>query len=149
MAFGQQSGPPASAGQIRELLALLQDAGHTDFRDARGPMGFTQRQSAGKFTREEAAELIDRLQDLQDGAGGASGARPAARPVGGQRNLARVPGGASGARPAARPVGGQQDLARVPTEHLAAELRRRGWSVSGPELSPTPQSPDRPAVDPA
>jgi hypothetical protein len=44
MPFGQQSGPPASAKQVRELLALLKDAGHTDFRDARGPMGFTQLQ---------------------------------------------------------------------------------------------------------
>jgi hypothetical protein len=36
---------------VQELLTLLQDAGHTDFRDARGPMGFTQRQAAGKFTQ--------------------------------------------------------------------------------------------------
>ena len=54
MAFGQQSGPPASQKQVRDLLALLNDAGHTDFRDARGPMGFTQRQAGGKFTRDEA-----------------------------------------------------------------------------------------------
>jgi len=58
MAFGQQSGPPASAKQVRELLALLHDAGHTDFRDARGPMGFTQRQAAGKFTSAEADAFI-------------------------------------------------------------------------------------------
>lgn len=38
MAFGQRPGPPASFGQP-EGLALLNDAGHTDFRDARGPMG--------------------------------------------------------------------------------------------------------------
>ena len=38
------------AREVHELLTLLQDAGHTDFRDARGPMGFTQRQAAGKFT---------------------------------------------------------------------------------------------------
>ena len=54
MAFGQQAGPPATARQVQELLALLHHAGHTDFRDARGPMGFTQRQAAGKFTRDEA-----------------------------------------------------------------------------------------------
>ena len=63
MAFGQQSGPPASAKQVQELLTLLHDAGHSDFRDARGPMGFTQRQSAGKFTRDEATAFIDQLQD--------------------------------------------------------------------------------------
>ena len=54
MAFGQQSGPPATAKQVQELLGLLQGAGHSDFRDARGPMGFTQRQAAGRFTRDEA-----------------------------------------------------------------------------------------------
>ena len=65
MAFGQQSGPPAPARQVQELLALLQDAGHVDFRDARGPMGFTQRQAAGKFTRDEATAFIDQLQEAE------------------------------------------------------------------------------------
>src|SRR5579862_3173421 len=65
MAFGQQSGPPASARQVKELLALLQGLGHTDFRDARGPMGFTQRQAGGRFTSDEAAALIDRLQETE------------------------------------------------------------------------------------
>ena len=36
----------------------LQEAGHADFRDARGPLGFTQRQAGGKFTRDEAEQLI-------------------------------------------------------------------------------------------
>jgi hypothetical protein len=63
MSFGQPSGPPASATQLRELATLLTEAGHTDFRDARGPMGFTQRQAGGKFTRDEAAAFIDQLQD--------------------------------------------------------------------------------------
>jgi hypothetical protein len=62
MAFGQQSGPPATAKQVQELLSLLQDAGHADFRDARGPLGFTQRQAAGRFTRDEADAFIDQLQ---------------------------------------------------------------------------------------
>ena len=61
MAFGQQPGPPASARQVQELLALLRDAGYSDFRDARGPMGFNQRQAGGKFTREEAEALIEQL----------------------------------------------------------------------------------------
>jgi hypothetical protein len=68
MAFGQQSGPPASAKQVRDILELLQAAGHTDFRDARGPMGFTQRQAAGKFTRDEADELIGQLQSTEPSA---------------------------------------------------------------------------------
>jgi hypothetical protein len=45
---------------MKELSALLHDAGHADFRDARGPMGFNQRQAAGKFTRDEATAFIDR-----------------------------------------------------------------------------------------
>ncbi len=67
MALGQHPGPPASAKQLKELLTLLKNVGHSDFRDARGPMGFTQRQAAGKFTRDEAAAFIDRLQDTEFG----------------------------------------------------------------------------------
>ena len=63
MAFGQQPGPPASARQVQELLALLRDAGYSDFRDARGPLGLNQRQAGGKFTREEAEALIEQLQE--------------------------------------------------------------------------------------
>jgi hypothetical protein len=63
MAFGQQPGPPASARQVQELLALLREAGYSDFRDARGPMGFNQRQAGGKFTRDEAEALIKQLQE--------------------------------------------------------------------------------------
>ncbi|HEY7938331.1 MAG TPA: hypothetical protein VID05_00785 [Acidimicrobiales bacterium] len=109
MAFGQQSGPPAPARQVQELLALLQDAGHVDFRDARGPMGFTQRQAAGKFTRDEATAYIEQLQAAQD-----SGDAP-------------VP-----AQPAVRLSAAEQALRRVPAEQLAAELQRRGWVVLEP-----------------
>jgi hypothetical protein len=66
MAFGQSSGPPASQSQMRELTELLQAAGHSDFRDARGPMGFTQRQANGKFTRDEADEFIAALQEAAE-----------------------------------------------------------------------------------
>ena len=64
MAFGKQPGPPASHQQLNDLLELLRKAGHADFRDARGPMGFTQRQAGGKFTRDEAEQFIfgQRLQ---------------------------------------------------------------------------------------
>jgi hypothetical protein len=65
MAFGQASGPPASGRQVKELLELLQAAGHADFRDARGPMGFSQRQAAGKFTAQEATEFIEQLQEAE------------------------------------------------------------------------------------
>ena len=109
MAFGQQSGPPAPARQVQELLALLQDAGHVDFRDARGPMGFTQRQAAGKFTRDEATAFIEQLQAARD-LGDAS----------------------APAQPAVRLSAAEQALRRVPAEQLAAELQRRGWVVLEP-----------------
>jgi hypothetical protein len=109
MAFGQQSGPTASARQVQELLALIQDAGHTDFRDARGPMGFTQRQAAGKFTRDEAAAFIDRLQEAE-----IDGSDPVA------------------ADPPERLSAREQTMRRMPAKQLAAELQRRGWTVSEP-----------------
>jgi len=58
MAFGQAAGPPASARQVQELLSLLEAAGHSDFRDARGPMGFNQRQAGGRFTRDEPTATV-------------------------------------------------------------------------------------------
>lgn len=108
MAFGQPPGPPASSKQVRELLDLLKEAGHTDFRDARGPMGFTQRQAAGKFGRDEAAAFIGQLQDAE-----ADGGAPAAVPE--WRQSARA-----------------QMMGRLPSEQLAIELRRRGWTVIEP-----------------
>ena len=109
MAFGQQSGPPAPANKVRELLELLQDAGHTDFRDARGPMGFTQRQAGGKFTRDEVDSFIEQLQQA------ASDADP---PPGSTRAI--------------RPSAAERALHDVSSELLAAELQRRGWIVAEP-----------------
>jgi hypothetical protein len=108
MAFGQQSGPPASARQVQELLTLLRQAGHTDFRDARGPMGFTQRQAAGKFTRAEAAAFIDRLQNAEPDESDAA------------------------ATSTARESAAEQVLRHMPAEQLAVELQRRGWIVTKP-----------------
>ena len=119
MGFGQVSGPPATARQLAELLALLQEAGHSDFRDARGPLGFTQRQAGGKFTRGEADELIERLQDE---------ANPEPVDVEATRSPVR-------SRPAepVRPAAAIGDpLSRVTTERLVAELRRRGWTAEAP-----------------
>jgi hypothetical protein len=109
MAFGQQSGPPAPAQRVRQLLALLQDAGHTDFRDARGPMGFTQRQAGGKFTRDEADVFIEQLE-----AAAQSESPSPAR--------ARLP----------RPTTAERALREVSSDLLAAELQRRGWIVAEP-----------------
>jgi len=110
MAFGQQSCPPAPAHTVRQLLALLHDAGHTDFRDARGPMGFTQRQAAGKFTRDEADAFIEQLE--------AAAQSESPSPV---RTPMPPP-----------PTAAERALREVSSELLAAELQRRGWIVAEP-----------------
>jgi hypothetical protein len=109
MTFGQQSGPPASARRVSALLTLLQNAGHTDFRDARGPMGFTQRQANGKFTVDEAEAFIDQLETAEY-----EGTAPSA------------------VAPAPRLSKAEQALRAVPSDQLAAELQRRGWAVMEP-----------------
>jgi hypothetical protein len=70
MSFGRQAGPPASAKQMDYLRSLVERARHTGFRDARGPLGLTQRQASGKFTKSEASALIDRLVNGADADGG-------------------------------------------------------------------------------
>jgi hypothetical protein len=111
MAFGQAPGPPATARQMKELLGLLQEAGHVDFRDARGPMHFTQRQAGGRFTRDEADAFIAQLQAEAYGEPPAD-AEPAPR--------------------APRLSAAEQALRRIPDAALAAELQRRGWIVVEP-----------------
>lgn len=107
MAFGQAAGPPASAKAMTELLDLLHAVGHADFRDARGPLGFNQRQAAGRFTRDEAAAFIEALQ----------AAAEREEPV---------------EPPAAQAGRSRPALGRVPAEELAAELQARGWQVQPP-----------------
>jgi hypothetical protein len=108
MAFGHHAGPPATSRQVDELLALLQATGHVDFRDARGPMGFTQRQAAGKFTRHEAERLIARLRAASDESGGL--------PVELRTRVSNA----------------EALLRGIPAELLAGELQRRGWLVVEP-----------------
>lgn len=128
MAFGQQSGPPASAKQVRELLELLQQAGHADFRDARGPMGFTQRQAGGKFTRDEADGFIEQLRDEADAHTESAAHAADATPNDPQPAPAPAPRPSPDRRSSDRDRG----LRGYPSEQLAAELQRRGWVVMEP-----------------
>jgi hypothetical protein len=125
MAFGQQSGPPATARQVRQLNELVVAAGHTDLRDARGPLGLTQRQAGGRFTREEADDLIARLEAEAEAATDAEGVADTVAPP--DPRLA-----ASAARFDRREAQRRQALAAMPAEALAAELQRRGWVVLEP-----------------
>ena len=126
MAFGQAAGPPATAKQVRELSDLLAAAGHHGFRDARGPMGFNQRQAAGKFTRDEAQAFIDQLEEATDEEPLASlpqrGAeRPApARPTG--PNPVRT-------MPVLHLTPPQRAARGLTDAELLAEVRRRGLTT--------------------
>ena len=111
MAFGQQSGPPATSKQVQYLESLVLKAGHSSFRDARGPLGLTQRQAGGKFTRDEASTLIDQL--LQSD--------PDHEVIGGRDRVEQ--------QLEAERV---QALSGMPADLLADELRRRGWTVAEP-----------------
>ncbi len=103
MAFNGPAGPPATARQVARLLELLSAAGHEGFRDARGPLGLTQRQAGGKFNRDEADAFIAQLETELEGA----------PPV----PVATQP---------------DPRLRSIPDEALAAELQRRGWVVVQP-----------------
>lgn len=149
MAFGQSSGPPATGKQLNELLELLAAAGHSDFRDARGPMGFTQRQAGGKFTRDEADAFIEQLQSELDGDGPPAGSTPPAstgsasrpskiaprkQPTGSSSIKRRPPAKRSPSpkRPSPKRPSAVPGLEDVSSEDLAAELQSRGWVVLEP-----------------
>jgi len=123
MAFGQQSGPPASAKEVAHLEALLGEAGYSSFKEARHIYGLSQRQAAGKFTRDEAAELIERLAR---GEGELDAATASA--VVEETADAMASGRASAERAAKRAAHRQaEQVAALPAELLADELVRRGW----------------------
>jgi hypothetical protein len=123
MAFGQAAGPQATSQQVRALSALLEAAGHSDFRDARGPLGLNQRQAGGKFTRDEADELIARLEAEAESAQLTEMAEAASPPP-----ARRTPSPASDRRDAER----IRALSKFTDQVLAAELQRRGWVVMEP-----------------
>lgn len=109
-------GPPASPKQIAYLKVLLEKAGHESFRDARRPLGLTQRQGNGKFTKSEASALIERLLQGGDPAEAAAEATT------------------DDAGPAERRMRDTQAsmLRGIPADLLANELARRGWIVEPP-----------------
>jgi hypothetical protein len=131
MAFGQPTGPPATARQLRDLASLIEAAGHSDFRDARGPLGLTQRQAGGRFTQDEAAGLIARLETEADdaptgGGGPTKDTDEAVAPDAPVATRTDRPPAASRRQSLAR------QLERVPEDLLVDELRRRGWTVTPP-----------------
>jgi hypothetical protein len=127
MAFGQAAGPPASRRQVETLGELLRAAGHSDFRDARGPLGLNQRQAGGRFTRDEADALITRLEAEADAEPETDGQVAADAPAT-TAPTRRAPARATSRRDAEA----ANSLHRVPAELLAAELQRRGWAVMEP-----------------
>ena len=123
MSFGQQSGPAASAKQMQYLLALLKKAGYEGFREARGPLGFTQRQGSGKFTTSEASALIDQLLAAEgecDDGGESAAAAATVAPAVARSVLTTLPSP------------GSSRLANFTADALAEELERRGWTVIPP-----------------
>lgn len=112
MTFGKPTGPPASAQQMRRLEDLIRTAGHADFRDARGPLGLTQRQAAGRFTREEADSFIELLESQVEGA--------------------ESPSRVESLQDRPRMTESERRARALPDSVLAAELQRRGWIVVEP-----------------
>lgn len=125
MSFAKQSGPPASAKQVKYLESLVEKAGFTGLREARHPLGLTQRQAGGKFSRGEASAMIDRL--LADPTGGTAGGDGTGPPA--------VADGPSGIELSAREqLENEQTLLLrgISAGLIAGELERRGWTVTSP-----------------
>ncbi|MDG1367766.1 MAG: hypothetical protein P8P85_11970 [Acidimicrobiales bacterium] len=122
MAFGQSAGPAATGRQVKELLELLGNLGHADFRDARGPMGFNQRQAGGRFTADEAAELIDQLQAAEHAAAQGEPVAPAEEEPDPEPQ-----------KPVSELTDHEKAIRTAPTKWLVLEVRRRGWTVTKPK----------------
>ncbi len=115
MAFGQSAGPPAPAREVARALELLEEAGFSSFREARHPYGLDQRQAAGKFTREQCASLIEKLEAGQDD------------------TVAEDRQAAVDDLAARRAAEQQAELAAsLPDDVLVAELERRRWMCVPP-----------------
>jgi hypothetical protein len=125
MAFGQSAGPAATGRQVKELLELLGNLGHADFRDARGPMGFNQRQAGGRFTADEAAELIGQLQAAEHAAEQGDVATAIEEP---EPEPEPEP-----EKPVSELTDHEKAIRTAPTKWLVLEVRRRGWTVTKPK----------------
>lgn len=130
MSFGQSSGPPASAKQVAYLRSLVEQAGYEGFREARHPLGLTQRQAGGKFTTREASTLIDQLLAGPVGEGDGAGEEDEPPSSSGPRSAAAE----RRAQVAAERLEAERAEAvrGMPAEVLVAELERRGWVASPP-----------------
>jgi len=115
MSFGTGTGPPATDKQIGYLESLLRKAGHTSWAEARRALNLSPKQGRGKFTKFEASALIDQLTGGDD--------TPSAIDVPSEPSNGLGDDGRT------------EPLAKVPVEMLAAELRRRGWTVTPPGRS--------------
>ena len=79
-------------------------------------MGFTQRQAAGRFSRDEAAAFIHRLEDAESDTTPPVLRLPTWRRSAEQRQAAQ-----------------QQLTGRIPSDQLAGELRRpAAWTATAP-----------------
>jgi hypothetical protein len=140
MAFGQPTGPPASAREIARLAGLMEAAGYSSFKEARHPKGLTQRQAAGKFTRDEAAELILRLEAEAEAEAEAESGMEGAEPDEAAEQGPTVTKAAAVSRsgsPAPARIGRRDRdhkmvVAGLPDEIMAAELELRGWTCIPP-----------------
>lgn len=131
MAFGQASGPPAGSRQIEELASLLNQNGYDSFREARHPLGLTQRQAGGKFTVEEAESLRERLEAMAEVS---SSGRPAATEDSPHATGAAVPTSAAARTKAQqrRREGDAKAAKTMDADILADELAGRGWCCIPP-----------------
>jgi hypothetical protein len=124
---------------LAELVELLRQAGYDGFREARHPFGLSQRQSNGKFTRDEAVALIHRLTDGE----GTAAEEPTPTPV--ARATVRLPRPKPARRsPATLPpdvLPPDAVALAFPDELLAEELTRRGWTCTPPAPEKTGNTP--------
>lgn len=129
MAFGQPSGPPAGQRQMQRLNDLLGELGFDSFREARHQLGLNQRQANGRFSVDEADELIERLDagvQVKESFGGPTDA-----------DLELLEGSGATAAFKDRMAERQRQtharsLLNIPDEALADELSRRGWCCIPP-----------------